>query len=266
MSFATVRAGGLEFFRAAELQVPNAFTTRRGGVSEGCLSELNLGFHRGDRPRNVLENHRRLAAAVGYDVKRLVCTRQVHGDAVRVVTEADWGQGLFWPAPDCDGLVTQTPGTALAVFVADCTPVLLWDAATGAVGAVHAGWRGTALGIAARAVETMARAFGTRPQDVRAAIGPCVGRCCYETGPDVPAAMADALGPAARSALDDLGGGRWRVDLKELNAVWLARAGVGEIVTAPWCTACQPERFFSHRRMGEARGLQAAVIACGPRR
>ena len=135
MSFATVRAGGLEFFRAAELQVPNAFTTRRGGVSEGCLSELNLGFHRGDRPRNVLENHRRLAAAVGYDVKRLVCTRQVHGDAVRVVTEADWGQGLFWPAPDCDGLVTQTPGTALAVFVADCTPVLLWDAATGAVGA-----------------------------------------------------------------------------------------------------------------------------------
>ena len=263
MSFVTEQSGALVFRRCDGLETPHGFTTRLGGVSRGPLASLNLGTHRGDRPRNVLENHRRLAAAVGYDVRRLVCARQVHGDTVRIVTEADAGQGLFYPAPEADALVTAAPGLALMVFSADCTPILLWDPVTGAAGAVHAGWRGTALGIVKKAVETMAAAFGCRPGDLRAAIGPCIDRCCFETRGDVPAAMERALGPAAAVAVDDGGDGTYHVDLKDLNALWLERAGVDWIETAPWCTACDTAAFWSHRRMGEARGVQAAVIAGG---
>ena len=115
---------------------------------------------------------------------------------------ADRGQGLFAPVPgERDGLITNEPGVVLTVFSADCTPVLLHDPVHRAVGAVHAGWRGTAGGIAAKAVEAMTSAFGTRPEDIQAAIGPCIGPCCFETGEDVPAAMVKALGEEALPAI-----------------------------------------------------------------
>ena len=266
MSFLTVRDGALEYFRAGELAVPNAFSTRLGGVSTGALSSLNLGVHRGDRPGAVLENWRRLSKSVGFDWKRTVFTHQIHTDRVRVVGGADCGRGLLFPAGDCDGLITGTPGIALAVFSADCTLILLSDPITGAVGAVHAGWRGTALGIARRAVERMQAEPGCNPGDIRAAIGPCIDRCCFETRADVPRAMLAALGDDALPAIDDHGDGRYHVDLKELNSIWLRRAGVRQISVSCRCTACETERFWSHRRAGEARGVQAAVIVCPERK
>lgn len=262
MSFETIHCRELEYLRASSLEAPNAFTTRRGGVSEGVWESLNLGVHRGDRPGHVLENHRRLAAAMGYDVRRLVMTRQIHTDRVRVVTGRDCGQGLFYPAPDCDGLITREPGVALMAFSADCTLILLSDPETGAVGAVHSGWRGTALGIVKKAVEAMVSEFGSRPADIRAAIGPCIGRCCFETRADVPEAMLAALGEEARTAIDDHGDGTYHVDLKDLNAIWLRRAGVEHVETSCRCTACETEVFWSHRRVGDARGVQASVIVC----
>lgn len=246
---------------------PHRFTDRSGGVSTGHLSSLNLGFSRGDERENVLENHRRLAEAVGYDLEKLVCTHQIHTDTVRVVTEADWGQGVFHsPAPECDGLVTNVPGTAVMAFGADCTVTLLEDPVTGAVGAVHAGWRGTALGIVAKAVDTMVSAFGSRREDIRACIGPCIQRCCFETRSDVPEAMLNALGDDARIAIDDHGDGTYHVDLVDLNSIWLKRAGIVEPWALPYCTACDTERFWSHRKVGDRRGVQAGVIVCTGRK
>ncbi|MCI8524710.1 MAG: peptidoglycan editing factor PgeF [Oscillospiraceae bacterium] len=262
MSFVTERAGALEFLRCDALTAPHGFSTRLGGVSQGALASLNLGIHRGDAPKNVLENWRRFAAAAGFVWKNLVFAHQIHTDLVRAVTAADCGQGLIFPAPDCDGLVTDDPGVALAVFSADCCTVLLQDMRLGAVGAVHAGWRGTALGVVRTAVEAMAERFGSRPADIRAAVGPCIDRCCFETRSDVPEAMLAALGPGARPAIDDHGNGTYHVDLKDLNLTWLRRAGVRRVETCPFCTACQPDRFWSHRRTGGERGSLASVIAC----
>ena len=262
MSFRVDWQAKLPLLRCGELEANHAFTTRLGGVGEGIWESLNLGFSRGDDRENVLENHRRLAAAMDYDPEHLVCTHQIHTDTVRVVAEADWGHGLKVRAPACDGLVTNVPGTALMVFSADCTMILLEDPVTGAVGAVHAGWRGTALGIVKTAVETMTAAFGSRPGDLRAAIGPCIDRCCFETKSDVPEAMLSALGDEARGAIDDHGDGTYHVDLKALNSIWLRQAGVEQIAISNLCTACNTDRFWSHRRVGDARGVQAAVIVC----
>lgn len=263
MSFETIRRNQLEYLRAAELPAAHGFSTRYGGVSEGPLSSLNLGFSRGDEPDNVQENWRRFSEAVGFATENLVLTHQVHGDVVRVVTETDRSQGFVSrPAPDCDALATNVPGLALAVFTADCTPVLLCDPVKGAVAAVHAGWRGTALGIVKKAVETMQSAFGSAPEDIRAAIGPCIDRCCFETDADVPEAMRAALGSDAEQAIDTCGGGKFHVDLKEINLLWLRRAGVTHAQTCPFCTACDTERFWSHRRVGTERGSLASVIVC----
>ena len=263
MSFETIRRNQLEYLRATGLPAAHGFSTRYGGVSAGPLSSLNLGFGRGDDPDNVRENWRRFGEAVGFATADLVLTHQVHGDVVRVAAGVDRGQGFaYQPAPDCDALVSNVPGIALAVFTADCTPVLLCDTENGAVAAVHAGWRGTALGIVKKAVETMQSAFGSDPGHIRAAIGPCIDRCCFETRSDVPEAMRAALGPGAEQAIDDGGDGTFHVDLTDLNLLWLRRAGVKDIETCPFCTACAPERFWSHRRVGTERGSLAAVIVC----
>jgi len=265
MSFETIHHGALEYLRATSLGTANGFSTRLGGVSTGPLASLNLAVRYGDDPANVRENWRRFGEAAGFSPENLVCTRQVHGSLVRVVSRENRSEGLDRPAAECDGLATNDPGLALAVFSADCTPILLCDAKRGAVAAVHAGWRGAALGIAQKAVEAMTAAFGTDPSDVRAAIGPCIDRCCFETRADVPEAMRAALGAEAECAIDSHGDGTFHVDLKDINAMFLERAGVRQIETCPFCTACQPERFWSHRRAGDARGTLAAVIVCPER-
>ncbi len=262
MSFETIHVGDLEYLRATGLPAPHGFSTRYGGVSTGARATLDLGPGRGEALENVRENWRRFGAAVGFDPARLVFTHQIHGDAVRVVTAADCGEGLERPAPDCDGLATNVPGLALAVFSADCAPVLLCDPVKGAAAAVHAGWRGTALGIAERAVETLVSVFGSDPADIHAAIGPCIDRCCFETRADVPEAMRAALGQDAETTIDEHADGSFHVDLKDLNAIWLRRAGVTDISICPFCTSCQPERFWSHRRVGNERGSLAAVLVC----
>ena len=164
MAVITVHKGDLQYQIAQEISATHCFTSRFGGVSEGYLKSLNLGIHRGDTPENVLKNYEILGNAVGFSPRQTVLTKQTHTDIVRQVGKDDWGTGLFRPEfSPCDGLITNEPGTALVVFTADCTPVLLHDPVTGAVGAVHAGWRGTASGIAAKAVLAMMNAYGCRP-------------------------------------------------------------------------------------------------------
>lgn len=252
----------LEYLIAENLAAPHGFTTRTGGVSEGHLSSLNIGMHRGDTPENVAENYRRLGEAMGFSAEKLVLANQVHTDTVRVVTEKDClGSLSHRDYPECDGLVTNTAGVALAVFTADCTPILLHDPVTGAVGAVHAGWRGTALGIGAKAVERMVSAFGCDPADICAAIGPNIGPCCFETDRDVPEAMTAALGEAAKPFISARGN-KFHVDLKQINALWLRRSGVVNIEISSHCTACSSDLFWSHRVTKGNRGSQGAIIVC----
>ena len=258
----TVKIGDLEYITAENLQVKHCFTTRHGGVSEGYLSSLNLGIHRGDKPENVRKNYEILGEVLGFDVENLVFTRQTHTNIVRVVGEENRGEGLDREVePECDALVTNTPGLVLAAFTADCTPILLHDPVTGAVGAVHAGWRGTVADIAGKAVRTMAENFGSDPENIRAAIGPNIGVCCFETHADVPNAVRAVLGEEAEGFIVPAGE-KFRVDLKGVNAALLRRAGVRHIEVSDACTACEPERFWSHRRVGNDRGSLAAIIVC----
>ena len=259
----TQKKGNLEYLTAEGISAPHCFTTRLGGVSEGYLHSLNLGMSRGDNPENVRKNYAILGEALGFDPQKAVLSRQVHSNIVLPVGEQNWGAGLYaQPLPDCDGLVTNTPGTALVVFTADCTPILLWDPVTGAVGAAHAGWRGTASGIAAKTVEAMGACFGSRPEDIRAAIGPNIGACHFETGADVPRALLEAFGPDMNAFIRPRGE-KYYVDLKAVNAWVLRRAGVNKIDISGDCTVCQSHRFWSHRVTQGRRGSQGAVIVCG---
>ena len=262
MAFEVKRSGALEYLTSSLLTgAAHCFSTRFGGVSEGYLASLNLGTHRGDRPENVRENYAILGRAVGFLPERTVFTRQVHSDVIERVGAAQCGRGLQYEATEgCDGLITDEPGVALTVFSADCTPVLLYDPVRRAAGAVHAGWRGTAAGIAAKAAEKMVRELGCRPENIRAAVGPCIGPCCFETDADVPEAMLAALGAEAEACIRPAGE-KFYVDLKELNAIWLRRAGVTQIDVSAECTCCRPERFWSHRRVGGHRGSRAAFSA-----
>lgn len=179
MSFEVIRAGELEYLQSALLREPgvvHCFSTRYGGVSEGHLAALNLGIHRGDKPENVRENYRILGQAVGFRPEELVFTKQVHSDIVVPVGRNDCGAGLEREVTQPrDGLMTNETHVAVIAFSADCTPVLLLDPVRRVVSAVHAGWRGTAAGIVYRAVEQMRQRYGCQPEDIRAAIGPCIG-------------------------------------------------------------------------------------------
>lgn len=262
MSVITKQQGQLEYLAAEGISVPHCFTTRLGGVSEGIFSSLNIGYNRGDDPKNVEENYRILTAALGCDLSDLVLTRQIHTDIVRIATRQEAGKSLDnrdWP--ECDALITNEPGVALVIFTADCTPILLHDPVTGAVGAAHAGWRGTAMGIAAKTVQAMVREYGCEAKNIRAAIGPNIGCCCFETDRDVPDAMIEALGEETKGFIRP-NGEKYYVNLKEINALWLRRAGVEKIEISDACTACQPDVFWSHRVTRGQRGSQGAIIVC----
>lgn len=261
MAIITKNHHDLQYLAADGIPVPHGFTTRLGGVSKGSLSSLNLGFHRGDDPANIQENYRRLGQAIGFDPARLVLTHQTHSDLVRAVTDRDCRGLDHRDYPECDALITNTPGVALGIFTADCTPILLYDPVTGAVGAAHAGWRGTAAAIAAKTVEAMALHYGSRPADICAAIGPNIGPCCFQTDGDVPDAMVASFGPEAREWIRPADE-KYYVNLKALNALALRRVGVENIEISDACTACQHDIFWSHRVTRGDRGSQGAIILC----
>ena len=262
MAIITHRIGTIEYLAAEGIGVPHCFTTRLGGISTGNLASMNIGIRRGDLLENVAENYRRLGKAVGFATENVVAAKQIHSDIIYQATETDCGNCLIDGAsPVCDGLITNVPGVALNVFTADCTPILYHDPVTGAVGAAHAGWRGTAAGIAAKTVQAMVDAYGCDPGNIRVAIGPHIGPCCFETDFDVPQALLDALGEYARPWIENRGD-KYYVNLTEINILFLHRAGIRYIESCPDCTACQQERFWSHRRHGAARGSQGAIILC----
>ena len=265
MSFRELRQDDLLYYQSDLLTVSHGFTTRFGGVSSGIFTSMNLGVHRGDLRENVLKNYDILGRAIGFDPHRLVGAVQVHKTGVRLCTEADWGKGLYVTTDyEADALVTDTPGTALMVYSADCGTILIEDRRTGAVGACHAGWRGAAAGAAEATVRAMTEHFDSRPEDLFAATGPCIARDCFETDRDVPDAVRAGLGQDAEAAIEETGA-KYHVDLKLVNRLFLQRAGIPpeQIDVSPLCTACDPDTFWSARRHGNDRGSLAAVIVCG---
>ena len=265
MSFRELRQDSLLCYQSDLLTVSHGFTTRFGGVSSGIFASMNLGVHRGDLREHVLKNYDILGRAIGFDPHRLVGAVQVHRDDVRLCTAGDWGKGLYVTTDyEADALITDTPGTALMVYSADCGTILIEDRKTGAVGACHAGWRGAAMGIAEKTARAMTARFGSRPEDLYAATGPCIAQDCFETDRDVPDAVRAGLGAEAESVIRQTGE-KYHVDLKAVNRLFLLRAGLSpeHIDVSPLCTACDPDTFWSARRHGGDRGSLAAVIVCG---
>ena len=265
MPFQQHEQTGLMWFTADVLNdVPHGFSTRKGGVSPAPWDSLNLRPGQGDGPEKLRENYRRFFAALGLDETRAVLSQQTHTANIRTVTAEDAGKGLLRPRDytDVDALITNVPGLPLTVFSADCGILLLHDPVHHAIGAIHAGWRGCAAGIVEKTVQAMTQAFGTQPKDLLAAVGPCIGPCCFETDQDVSDAMTAALGAQA-APLMQRRGVKWHVDLAGLNRQWLLRAGVlpDHVETCGLCTACHPDLFWSHRKMGQARGSQIAMAA-----
>ncbi|MDQ3890782.1 MAG: polyphenol oxidase family protein [Actinomycetota bacterium] len=222
-----------------------AFSTRLGGVSEGPFESLNLGVLTGDEPKRVLENRRRLFAAVGADPDWAAMARQVHGERV---VEANGG-GVVTPGAmleRCDGLWSDRPGLAMLLLTADCFPVALARRDGGVrLAVLHVGWRGLLAGIAAAGMRSLAG--GT----VAAAIGPGIGPCCYEVGSDVRRRFATSFG-------DEVIMGR-NLDLAQATEKALRAAGCDWVERTAICTACEADLFFSHRRDGGVTGRQGVV-------
>lgn len=235
-------------------RVVHGFSLRTGGVSSPPFDSLNLGSSVGDAPAAVEENLRRLARAAGIPRESLRGARQVHGDRVLLV-----GRGEVGPEEEADALHAVEPGLAVSVKTADCVPILLYEADSGEAVAVHAGWRGTRAAIVRRAVESLV-SRGGRPERILAAIGPAIGPCCYEVSHELAAEFRAAYGEEAAV-------GR-RLDLPGINRLLLLRAGVPEdrIDLLRACTACDPERYFSHRRDAGRTGRHLSFVLSGSAR
>ena len=231
--------------------------TRLGGVSRGALDIAEPGWNGRRRPEAVRENHRRVYQALGLDESRACTVWQVHSaDTVLV-------QG---PVPNrrwlarADGMVTDCPALPLTLRFADCTPILLYDSVRHAAGIAHAGWRGTVSGAAVSALHAMQSAFGTRPQDVQAGIGPSIGPDRYQVGEEVVEAVRQAFG-STDSLIKRADDGSAYLDLWAANRLALERAGVRQIEVAGICTATRTDEFYSHRAEAGRTGRFGVVMA-----
>lgn len=259
---------GERYFTSALLDgvgVRHLFSTRIGGVSEGAFGGWNFAAGAADvrdSEENVRENYARAAAIFGLQASDVCRTYQAHTALVKTVGEPERGVGISKPKFPfgVDGQVTGTPDLLLSVRSADCVPILFADPERRLCGAVHAGWKGTAAGIARNAVEELCR-NGSDPGSIYAAIGPCIGPCCYEVGKDVFDAFY-GLDTALSACFVPQKEGKYMLDLTEANRRILISAGVPDehISAACRCTRCDEERFFSHRRTGPVRGTMSAFI------
>ncbi len=245
--------------------VIHGFSTRMGGVSEGMFSSMNLSFARGDEEGRVRENFARLGRAMGLDCRNLVFSDQTHTSNVRVVTEADRGKGFVREKDyrDVDGLVTNVPGLVLAAFYADCVPLFLVDPVHRAVGLSHSGWKGTVGKIGKRTVELMKEQYGTRPEDLTAAIGPSICQDCYEVSEDVIGQFQEAFEKTYwKEIFYEKPDGKYQLNLWRANELIFREAGLlpERILTTDLCTCCNAKLLFSHRASKGKRGNLGAFL------
>ena len=240
--------------------VQHGFSTRLGGVSKGHCATMNISTTRGDDPRDVAENKKRIAGAIGVSPGDMTFTHQTHTTNVAVVKEKDRG-GRF---PETDGMVTNVPGICLVTFYADCVPLFFVDPVRKAIGLSHSGWRGTVGKIGRVTVERMKEEYGTDPQDVIAAVGPSICQDCYEVSEDVIQEFQKAFDKSVWGELFyQKENGKYQLNLWKANEVVFREAGIQKehIAVTNICTHCNPEILFSHRATGEKRGNLSAFLA-----
>ena len=229
--------------------------TRLGGMSPSPYDSLNVGHFVGDNHEAVETNHHLICQALGISRTDLTAAQQVHGSQVTMVGPGDRGRVL----PATDALITDSPGVALMLRFADCLPVLLYDPVRRALGLAHAGWRGTVAGIVAKTALAMMEAYGSRPTDIIAGLGPGIGPCCYQVGTEVVEAVKASFN-RWEELLHRQGDGSLHLDLWEANRRQLAGLGVEEIEVMQLCTACRVDEFFSYRAEGGHTGCFAVVL------
>ena len=264
---------GVPYIVFKNLELPgivHGFSTRLGGVSEGIYSTMNLSFHRGDDMDAVMENHRRLAQAVGYDYRRLVFSDQVHETVIRKITEEDAGKGITRESDitETDGLMTNVKDLPLITFYADCVPLLFVDPVHHAIGCSHSGWRGTVGEMGKKTVEAMREAYGSRPEDIFAAIGPSICQACYEVGKDVSEPFEKLFSQeryqdvSLKNILTEKVNEKYQLDLWRANEAILLGAGIlkEHLSMTDICTCCNPSYLFSHRASKGKRGNLAAFL------
>ncbi len=243
--------------------VKHLFTTRLGGVSRGECATMNFSVDRDENRENVLENYRRIAGVLDCRVEDMVASHQTHTTNIRRMTSADKGKGILRPRDyaDVDGMVTDEPGLVLNTFYADCVPLYFVDPVHRAVGLAHSGWRGTAGRMGARMVEAMGERFGSRPEEIYAAVGPSICRDCYEVSGDVAEQFIRMLGEAV--AIPGREPGKYQLDLWLANELILRQAGLlpAHIAVTDICTCHNSGYLFSHRASGGRRGSLAAFLA-----
>ena len=240
--------------------VTHGFSTRLGGVSTGYCSTMNISTTRGDDPKAIEENKRRLATAIGVDADSFTYTNQTHTTNVAVVEPKDRGRRFL----ETDGLVTNVPGICLVTFYADCVPLYFVDPVKKAIGLSHSGWRGTVHKMGKVTVETMRDAYGTRPEDVIAAIGPSICQDCYEVSEEVIEQFRNNFEKSLWSELFyQKENGKYQLNLWKANQVVLMEAGIKKehIAVTNVCTHCNPDIFFSHRTTWDQRGNLSALLA-----
>jgi len=248
--------------------IRHGFTTRLGGVSEGCFESLNLSYSVGDAKEKVDENYRRICESLKINLEDVVATHQVHKTNVKVVKEADRGKGLFYPRDyeDIDGLITNVPGIPLATFYADCVPLYFVDKKNKAIGLSHSGWRGTVGRMGQKTLEAMKEEFDTDPSEVTALIGPSICKDCYEISIEVAEEFIREFEPELKGNFERIlkknPAGKYQLDLWEVNRIVLTSAGVdsGNIYISNLCTCCNSELLFSHRASKGKRGTLAAFL------
>ena len=246
--------------------VRHGFSTRLGGVSQGCWSSLNLSFDRGDDPEAVRENFRRIGAAIGVKPEDMVLSRQTHTTNVRVMTEQDRGKGMTRERDytDVDGMITNVPGLCLVTSYADCVPLYFVDPVRKAIGLSHSGWRGTVGKIGKETVRLMEKEFGSDPSDILAAVGPSVCMDCYEVSEDVIRKVREAfdeeLWPELFYEKPD---GKYQLDLWKANGSIFLESGIlpEHIAVTNVCTHCNSQILYSHRTSGNRRGNLCAFLA-----
>lgn len=246
--------------------VNHGFSTRLGGVSEGCFSSMNLSFDRGDRPEAVQENFRRIGKAIGVECGDMVLSQQTHTTNVRLVTEEDRGKGIVRKRDytDVDGLITDVPGICLVTTYADCVPLYFADPVKKAIGLSHSGWRGTVGRIGQKTIEKMQQYFGSDPSDILAAIGPSVCMDCYEVSEDVILRFQKVFDKQDWGDLFyEKPGGKYQLNLWKANEIIFREAGIlpEHVAVTNLCTHCNSSILYSHRAQGERRGNLCAFLA-----
>lgn len=245
-------------------RITHGFSTRSGGVSEGELATLNLGFNRGDQKEHVIENYKRMSNAIGVPFESLVLSKQVHETNIAKVGSNDCGNGILTPNKweSMDGLYTNEKGVTLVTHYADCVPLFFYAPKYGMIGMAHAGWRGTVAEIGKKMVEIWTNEEGIPASEIEVGIGPSIGPCHFEVDEDVANAFSMQF-PNASFISYDSEKNKYRIDLWECNKQSLLKAGILEehVMVSSICTCCHDQIFFSHRKTGGKRGTLGAFMS-----